>query len=181
MAFGHEVPLRGTRNRLNCLNPAKRCLVASAPCSRDIYGMVLYENNPMSQPPDKREPPQPEQHSGIWPPPPKMPHPQRVVTPVYAATYLTGINWLDAILGIPAGFLSGFTLYAVTALLADFISKPPTHRPKMLAICLVGLILISTFSYLTQRKYSLFAFTMWLGIVPFYLLMIILACFATAP
>lgn len=127
----------------------------------------------MLQPTNQREPPQPQQNSSVWPPPPKTP--QRVVVPAHTLIYLTGRNWLDAVLGVPAGFFVGFVLFIMIGILLDSISKPPYHRPHMLAVLLIGLVLTSIFYYWVQRKYSLLAFTMWFGGIAFYGLMFLLA------
>ena len=111
----------------------------------------------------------------VWPPPPVRRKPGHLNTPVHAGELLTSVNWLDAALGVPTGFVVGFILYAIVGVLVQAVKKPPSHRPEMLAICLLGLMLTAVAYTLIGRKYSLFGFTLWFGGVFFYSLMFFLA------
>ncbi len=113
-----------------------------------------------------------EPTSEIWPPPPTRPEPEPDCVPAYARKCFTGINWLDAVLGVPVGFLIGFLLYAAAGLLVQAVKGAPFHHAEMEAICVLGAGL--TAAVFVSRKYSLFGVTLWIGAVPFYGLMFLL-------
>jgi len=116
----------------------------------------------------------PSQAGGVWPPAPTRMEPPstEASTPNYL---LTGINWLDAALGIPCGFIIGFILWAIAGFIVKEIVPPPSHRPQVLAIWAIGAVLTATAYGTIARRYSLIAVTMWIGGLPFYLLMLFLA------
>jgi len=95
--------------------------------------------------------------------------------PLHQNLYLTGINWLDALLGIPGGFFVGFALYFVGGIIVEAICGLPSHRPQMLASSSIGAVSTLIMHIMIGRKYSLLAFTMCLGSIPLYLLMFFLA------
>ena len=104
----------------------------------------------------------------IWPPPPKRPEPEPACAPVYVGEYLTGRNWLDAVLGVPAGFLIGAILWGIALYLIQAVRGLPSHQRDMEAACVLGFLLTVAAYVLVGRKYSLFGFTMIIGGFPFY-------------
>ena len=111
----------------------------------------------------------------IWPPPPTRPEPQPNHTPTYAGKYLTGINWLDAVLGVPAGLLVGSLLWGITLSLVQAVRGLPSHQRDAEVACVLGFILTVAAYICVGRKYSLFGFTMIIGGFPFYLVVYALA------
>lgn len=116
----------------------------------------------------------PNQPKGIWPPPPIRTEPGATKVSPVANYLLTGINWLDAVLGIPIGFVIAFVLWGISGFIVQEVVPPPSHRPQVFLIWAIGAVLTATVYLLVSRRYSLFAVTMWLGGVPFYLLMLLL-------
>lgn len=111
----------------------------------------------------------------IWPPPPRQPVPKSVHVPDYAGEYLTGINWLDAVLGVPAGFVIGIIFWGTSLGLVQAVRGLPSHQRDMEAACVLGFLLTVVAYVLIGRKYSLFGFTMFIGGLPFYLVVYALA------
>ena len=110
----------------------------------------------------------------VWPPQPLLSEPEINKAPV-GGYLLTGMNWLDAVLGIPSGFMIGFALWGIAGLLVQEVVPPPSHRPQVLTIWAIGATLSAITYLLVARRYSLFAITMWIGALPFYLLLLFLA------
>ena len=111
----------------------------------------------------------------VWPPAPRQPRPNVLYMGGYGGELITGINWIDAVLGVPCGFFIAFILWAVSGIIVQAIYGLPTHRPQMLAISASG-ILSSAIAYvLIGRKFSLFGATMWIGGSPMFLLLLFFA------
>ena len=136
----------------------------------------------MSQPQEKEVNPETKKketrlypaHTNVWPPPPIRSEPEVVKAPP-AKYLLTGINWLDAALGIPSGFIISFVLWGAAGIAVQTVIPPPSHEPQVLAIWVIGAVLTVATYLLVGRRYSLFAITMWVGGLPFLLFMLMLA------
>lgn len=124
---------------------------------------------------EKKDAGTPGQPKGVWPPAPVRPELDAARTDPVANYLLTGINWLDAVLGVPCGFIIGFILWGIAGFVVQEVVPPPSHRPQVLTIWAIGAVLTAIAYLLISRKYSLFAVTMWLGGLPFYSVMLLLA------
>ena len=121
----------------------------------------------------------PSQTRGVWPPAPAQMKPALKEAFPAPSYLLTGINWLDAVLGVPCGFMIGFILWGIAGFVVQEIVPPPSHRPQVIVIWIIGAILTATTYGTIARRYSLIAVTMWIGGLPFYLLMLFLAWYAS--
>lgn len=113
----------------------------------------------------------------VWPPAPKQPRPNVLYMGGYGGELITGINWIDAVLGVPCGFFIGFILWVVSGIIIEIAYPPPVHQPQMLAESAVGSLLSAIAYVLIGRKFSLFGATMWIGGVPLHVLLFFMGYF----
>lgn len=114
-----------------------------------------------------------------WPPPPSVPHSPPTKGVQRINVFLTKDWWLDAILGLPAGFLASFVCYIIVSLASQAVHPPPFSSSRMWFNLVAAAVLNVLICIIIGRKYLLFGVMVAFGSAIMFLILLFFTWFGS--